>query len=181
MRQLMHKTTIATLFAAAALAGFSGAASADPAPKMPFATMAELPIVEKHVYDEDANADKVVDEALARAKKNNKLLLIDLGGNWCPDCIILHNLMEVPEMKKFVDTHYEVALVDVGRFDKNAQIGARYGYNTRLKGVPTVLVVDPKTNKVINGERVFALSTARSQTPQALADYLANWTNPNPQ
>jgi hypothetical protein len=34
---------------------------------------------------------------------------------------------------------------------------------------------------VINGERVFALSTARSQTPQALADYLANWTNPNPQ
>ncbi|MEO8895645.1 MAG: thioredoxin family protein [Rhizomicrobium sp.] len=166
---------------AAALAGFSGAASADPAPKMPFATMAELPIVEKHVYDEDANADKVVDEALAHAKKNNKLLLIDLGGNWCPDCIILHNLMEVPEMKKFVDTHYEVALVDVGRFDKNAQIGARYGYNTRLKGVPTVLVVDPKTNKVINGERVFALSTARSQTPQALADYLANWTNPNPQ
>ncbi|MEO7054212.1 MAG: thioredoxin family protein [Rhizomicrobium sp.] len=179
MRQLMHMPT-AMLFAAA-LAGFSGAASADPAPKMPFATMAELPIVEKHVYDEDANADKVVDEALAHAKKNNKLLLIDLGGNWCPDCIILHNLMEVPEMKKFVDTHYEVALVDVGRFDKNAQIGARYGYNTRLKGVPTVLVVDPKTNKVINGERVFALSTARSQTPQALADYLANWTNPNPQ
>ncbi|MBN9554675.1 MAG: thioredoxin family protein [Alphaproteobacteria bacterium] len=169
------------LFAAAALTGFAGTASADPAPKMPFATMAELPIVEKHVYDEDANADKVVDDALARAKKNNKLLLIDLGGNWCPDCIILHNLMEVPEMKKFIDAHYEVALVDVGRFDKNAQIGARYGYNTRLKGVPTVLVVDPKTNKVINGERVFALSTARSQTPQALADYLANWTNPNPQ
>lgn len=175
------RKTIAVLFAAAALAGFSGAVSADPAPKMPFTTMAELPIVEKHVYDEDANADKVVDEALASAKKNNKLLLIDLGGNWCPDCIILHNLMEVPEMKKFVDAHYQVALVDVGRFDKNAQIGARYGYNTRLKGVPTVLVVDPKTNKVINGERVFALSTARSQTPQALADYLANWTNPNPQ
>src|SRR5262245_34942150 len=124
MRRLNRKTS-AMLFAAA-LAGFSGAAAAAPAPKMPFNTMAELPIVEKHVYDEDANADKVVDEALARAKKSNKLLLIDLGGNWCPDCIILHNIMEVPEMKKFVDTHYEVALVDVGRFDKNPQIGARY-------------------------------------------------------
>jgi len=176
----MRKST-AMLFAATALVGLSSAASAAPAPKMPFNTMAELPIVEKHVYDEDANADKVVDDALARAKKNKKLLLIDLGGNWCPDCIILHNLMEVPEMKKFVDTHYEVALVDVGRFDKNAQIGARYGYNTRLKGVPTVLVVDPSTNKVINGDRVFALSTARSQSPQDLADYLAHWTDPNPQ
>lgn len=176
----MRKST-AMLFAAAALAALSGAASAAPAPKMPFNTMAELPIVEKHAYDEDANADKVVDDALARAKKNKKLLLIDLGGNWCPDCIILHNIMEVPEVKKFVDTHYEVALVDVGRFDKNGQIGARYGYNTRLKGVPTVLVVDPNTNKVINGDRVFALSTARSQTPQDLADYLARWTEPNPQ
>jgi len=30
-------------------------------------------------------------------------------------------------------------------------------------------------------QNVFALSTARSQTPQDLADYLARWTDPNPQ
>jgi thiol-disulfide isomerase/thioredoxin len=138
----------AVIFAAAALTGFSGIASAAPAPKLPYTTMAELPIVSMQVYDEKANADQVVDAAMVKAKKSKKLLLIDMGGNWCPDCVVLHNLMLVPTMQKFMDAHYEVAMVDVGKFDRNPQIGARYGYNTRLKGVPTILVVDPATNKV---------------------------------
>jgi thiol-disulfide isomerase/thioredoxin len=170
----------AMIFALAAAAGFSGAASAASAPKLPYVTMAELPIVSMQPYDEKTSADQVVDAAMARAKKSHKLLLIDMGGNWCPDCVVLHNLMLVPSMQKFMDAHYEVAMVDVGKFDRNPQIGARYGYNTRLKGVPTILVVDPGTNKTINGEQVFALSKAGHQTPQDLADYLARWTEPNP-
>ena len=65
---------------------------------------------------------QVVAAALASAKKSHKLLLLDLGGNWCPDCIVLANLMRVPAMQKFMDAHYEVATVDVGRFDRNLQI-----------------------------------------------------------
>lgn len=158
--------------------GLAQAVLADPAPKLPYTKMADLPIVSMQVYDEKANADQVVDDAMARAKKNHKLLLIDEGGNWCPDCVVLHNLMLVPAMQKFMDAHYVVAMVDVGKFDRNPQIAARYGYTERLKGVPTILVVDPKTNKVINSEQVFALSNAGHQTPQDLADYLARWTNP---
>jgi len=163
--------------AAAALGLSTLAAIADPAPKLPYAKMADLPIVSMQVYDEKANADKVVDDAMARAKKNHKLLLIDMGGNWCPDCVVLHNLMLVPAMQKFIDAHYEVALVDVGKFDRNPQIGERFGYPGRLKGVPTILVVNPQTSKVINSEQVFALSNAGHQTPQDLADYLARWTD----
>jgi thiol-disulfide isomerase/thioredoxin len=169
------------LIIAAGLIGMAAqAVLADPAPKLPYAKMSDLPIVSMQVYDEKANADQVVDEALARAKKNHKLLLLDMGGNWCPDCVVLHNLMLVPAMQKFINAHYEVALVDVGKFDRNPQIAARYGYTTRLKGVPTILVINPETNKVINADQVFALSNAGHQTPQDLADYLAHWTDANP-
>jgi thiol-disulfide isomerase/thioredoxin len=140
--------------------GLAGAAFADPAPKLPYTKMADLPIVSMQVYDEKASADQLVDDAMAKAKKSHKLLLIDEGGNWCPDCVVLHNLMLVPAMQKFMDAHYVVAMVDVGKFDRNPQIAARYGYTERLKGVPTILVVNPATNKVING------------------DYLARWTDP---
>src|ERR1700722_8431140 len=142
--------------------GLAQAALADPAPKLPYTKMADLPIVSMQIYDEKANADQLVDEA----------------GNWCPDCVVLHNLMLVPAMQKFMDAHYVVAMVDVGKFDRNPQIAARYGYTERLKGVPTILVVNPATNKVINSEQVFALSNAGHQTPQDLADYLARWTDP---
>ena len=57
----------AVLLTAAALFGLAATASAAPAPKLPYTTMAELPIVSMHVYDEQANADQVVDAAMAKA------------------------------------------------------------------------------------------------------------------
>lgn len=175
MMRKLPQTIAASVIAAM---GMASVALADPAPKLPYTKMADLPIVSMQVYDEKANANQVVDDAMAKAKKTHKLLLIDEGGNWCPDCVVLHNLMLVPAMQKFIDAHYVVAMVDVGKFDRNPQIAARYGYTERLKGVPTILVVDPKTDKVINSEQVFALSNAGHQTPQDLADYLAHWTDP---
>ena len=175
---MMRKLPLMITAVVIAAMGLAQTAFADPAPKLPYTKMADLPIVSMQVYDEKANADQLVDDAMAKAKKTHKLLLIDEGGNWCPDCVVLHNLMLVPAMQKFMDAHYVVAMVDVGKFDRNPQIAARYGYTERLKGVPTILVVNPGTNKVINSERVFALSNAGHQTPQDLADYLARWTDP---
>ena len=76
-------------------------------------------------------------KARARALAHHQLLLIDLGGNWCGDCRVLAGTMALPEVKAFVDAHYEVVTVDVGRFDKNLQIPARYGITDRLEGVPS--------------------------------------------
>jgi thiol-disulfide isomerase/thioredoxin len=62
-------------------------------------------------------------------------VLVDLGGNWCGDCRILAATMELPEMKRFIDQHFVVVSIDVGRFDKNLQIPAKYGFTERLEGV----------------------------------------------
>ncbi len=126
-------------------------------------------------YDEKANADAQVAAARNRALKAHKRLLIDLGGNWCLDCRLLAGTMDLPEVKRFVDAHFVVVTVDVGRFDKNGQIAARYGIKGRLKGVPAVLVVDPRTNRLLNTGHETDLSDARSAGPQALADWLAGW------
>jgi thiol-disulfide isomerase/thioredoxin len=101
--------------------------------------------------------------------------MIDLGGNWCPDCIILANIMRLPQMQAFLAAHYEFVAVDVGRFDRNLQIPARFGITKRLKGVPTILVATPE-GKLVNKGHFFALSDAGSMKPQALADWLAQWT-----
>ncbi len=81
-----------------------------------------------------ADADSVVAAAFQKAKTTRRRVLLDLGGNWCPDCIILANFLQLPEIKAFVARHYVVAAVDVGRFDRNLQVPARFGYTTRLKG-----------------------------------------------
>ena len=65
-------------------------------------------------------------------------------------------------------------IVDLGRMDKNLQIPRRYGVQ-KVAGVPALLVVDPRRDVLVNGGRLFALADARHMTPQALADWLAQW------
>lgn len=168
---MMRKMTI-TLLAGAVLA--LGASA--PVPRLPIIDLKDLPVVTTAPYDEGANADAVVAAAFARARKSRKRVLLDLGGNWCPDCIVLANVMRLPMMQRFMAAHYEFASVDVGRFDRNLQIPARFGLTRRLTGVPTVLVATPD-GKLVNDGQVFALSDARSMTPQSLAAYLAKWAN----
>jgi thiol-disulfide isomerase/thioredoxin len=125
-------------------------------------------------YDVAADADAQVAAAKQRAKAHHKLLLIDLGGNWCLDCRVLAGVLEVPAVAAFVQRHYEVVKVDIGRMDKNQQVAAHYGIND-VHGVPALLIVDPRKDRLINGGKISALSDARSMTPQALADWLAQW------
>lgn len=167
---------IARLLAVAALALGAPALGA-PAPQLGLSSFDQLAQPLPLPYDTTANADRAVAAARQRAAAAHKLLLIDLGGNWCPDCRILAGTIATPKLQAFVNAHYELVTVDVGRFDKNGQIAAGYGIKGRLAGVPAVLIVDPQTNRLINAGHVTALADARSMSPQALADWLAYWTN----
>jgi thiol:disulfide interchange protein len=162
--------------ALAALLLATPALAAVPAPKPSIASIQQLPVVLMQPYDEHANADAAVAAAFDRAGKSHKRVLIDLGGNWCVDCVVLANFLQLPEMHRFMATHYEMVSVDVGRFDRNKQIAARFGFTERLKGVPTVLIATPD-GKLVNGNDVFAISDAHTTTPQSLADYLAKYAD----
>ena len=80
-----------------------------------------------------------------------------------------------PALEAFLEKHYELVLVDVGRFDKNLQVPAHWGITERLEGVPALLVVDPKTDRLLDKGRVSEIQDARHISPQGLADWLAQW------
>ena len=165
-----------TLFVALLSLALAVPVAAAAPPRVPIASFEQLAKPLPLPYDEQADARAVVAAAKARAKARHKLLLIDLGGNWCLDCRLLAGTMDLPQLRKFIAANYEVAIVDVGRFDKNLDIPAHYGIKGRLEGVPSVLIVDPRSDRLINQGRTAALADARSMTPQGLADWLAGWT-----
>jgi len=169
----MRRSAILPVLATLSLLAAPAPAAA-PAPHVALRTVEALPQPLPLPYDERADADRQVAAAKARALAHHKLLLVDLGGNWCPDCRVLAGVMALPEVRTFVAAHYELVMVDVGKFDRNGQIAAHWGI-MQLKGVPAVLVVDPKTDRLVNRDRLFALADARTMTPQALADWLAQW------
>ena len=172
----MRQTLLAALLAGLTATTLATPLAAAPAPRLAITSFEQLPKPLPLPYAEDAPADRQVDAAIARAKRSGKLVLIDLGGNWCLDCRLLAATMAQPALKAWLGKHYEEVTVDVGRFDKNLQIPARYGITTRLAGVPAVLIVNPRTGKLVNEGRITALSDARSMSPQGLVDWLASWT-----
>lgn len=156
----------------AALAACPGLAAQ--APRVTSITSLDQLFVPDRPYDESANADAAVDAALARAKAEHKLVLIDLGGNWCADCRILSGVMALPEVASFVDAHYVVVNVDVGRFNRNRQILTRFGVTRRLEAVPALLIATPD-GALLDRDRIIEIQDARALTPQAIVDWLAQW------
>ncbi len=98
--------------------------------------------VPKAPYDEAADGRAELDAALARAKASNKRVLVKFGANWCPDCRVLAGALAIPDIKSYADSKFELVSIDVGRRNKNLDLAAKYGQG--LKGVPTVVVVDPR-------------------------------------
>jgi thiol-disulfide isomerase/thioredoxin len=163
------------LVSAAALSLVATAGLAAPAPKVSIATLAQLSTPLPSPYDPTANAKADVAAARAKARAAHKLLLIDLGGNWCGDCRVLAGIMRLPEVAAFVDAHYVVVAVDVGHMNRNLDIPAHYGAK-HLDGVPSLLVVDAH-DRLLDAGHIAALADARHMTPQGLADWLARWTD----
>jgi len=54
-------------------------------------------------YDESAIAGEEITEALKKAKSNNKYVLLQMGGNWCPDCRTLGEYFSRPDIKEWLD------------------------------------------------------------------------------
>lgn len=166
---------ILNLMLLTALLSSGAGQAAIPASHVPIASFDQLAQPLPKPYDEAADANRAVASAKARARRSGKRLLIDLGGNWCADCRILAGVMALPAVHAFVTHYYALVMVDVGQFDRNLQIPAHYGLKRRLEGVPSLLVVDPRTDRLLNRGHTAALADARHLSPQALADWLAHW------
>jgi thiol-disulfide isomerase/thioredoxin len=170
-KTVLEQWALAVTILALAIVGSSAA----PAPRVGIDSLASLPIVVSKPYDDSADADAAVDAAFVRAHKSGRRVLIDLGGNWCIDCILLANVMLLPDMEPFVSAHFEVVYVDVGRFNRNLQIPARFGLTQRLEGVPSLLIASAD-GTLLNSGHTAALAEARHMTPQEIADWLARWS-----
>lgn len=133
-------------------------------------------------YDPELDAKAAVDTALRTARAENKLVLIKMGGNWCPDCKVLSGMMEVPGLADMIDDRFEVVKVDVGKalpdggYEKNTDIAERFGAGG-FEGVPTLLIVTP-SGKLLNADEPSIFRNARDRNPQDLADYLYRYAKP---
>jgi thiol-disulfide isomerase/thioredoxin len=120
-----------------------------PAAGQPLPTRAPQP----KIYDEAADAKVQIAEAVAKAAKNNRRVLVQWGANWCGWCRQLHELFATDgDIKKKLMYEYDVVLIDVGHFDKNMDLAAGYGADLKKNGLPFLTVLDGTGKAIANQE-----------------------------
>lgn len=138
----MKRTLLLALLLASGLSSFSPTRQ-DPAPAQ------EKP--RPSVYDEQADGAVQIAVALAKAKFAHKRVLIQWGGNWCGWCIKLHGLYRSDkEIAHELLYEYEPVFVDVGHFDKQTDLSAKYQADLKAHGVPYLTVLDEDGKLVVN-------------------------------
>ena len=121
------------------------------------------------VYDKSADAQAQVSQALARAKADNKQLMIVFGANWCGDCKMLDGEFKKPALKTLLDAHYVVVKVDVNRFNKNLDVVKPYG-DVIKKGIPSI-VVATAANQLVYATNGGELADARKMGETGVAEF----------
>lgn len=67
-------------------------------------------------YNPDQNIRADLKNAIEQAKKENKHILIQFGGNWCPWCLRFHALIKgVPRVDSLMKENYIYLLLNVPR------------------------------------------------------------------
>lgn len=105
------------------------------------------------VYDEGADAKKQIAEALAKAGKEHRRVLIQWGGNWCGWCIKLHGLYKSnKDISRKLMYEYDVVYVDAGKNDKNMDLAKSYDATCAKEGFPYLTVLDADGKVIANHE-----------------------------
>lgn len=101
-----------------------------------FCSFAQLP----KVYDETINPIEQLDSAIARAKAENKEVLAQVGGNWCPWCLRLADFISKDaEIKALVDSKYVYIHLNYPRTGASAELTGRIGDAGRF-GYPVLVI-----------------------------------------
>jgi thiol-disulfide isomerase/thioredoxin len=115
----------------------------EPAPAKPATRPAAKPAAkaEEFVYDEQADARQQVTAALARAKQENRRVLIQWGANWCGWCKWLAGTMKSDAgLRRKLQYEYDIVHIDVGRFDKHMDLAKELG--AEFKAIPFLTILD---------------------------------------
>ena len=112
-------------------------------------------------YNDAENAEKKIAELVKKAKKENKNILLQAGGNWCIWCLRFNNFVQTtPELKKLVDENYIYYHLNYSPKNKNEKIFAQYGNPGEKFGYPVFIVLD-KNGKQIHTQESGSLEEGK--------------------
>ena len=125
------------------------------------------------IYPQAAQAAGDLQAALAQAAAQHKHVIIDFGGNWCTDCIVLDHYFHDDANKPLLESNYVLVHINVGHMNQNEDLAARYQVPLH-KGVPALAVLDEK-GSLLYSQKAGEFQTMRNMESASVTAFLTQW------
>lgn len=113
----------------------------------------------EQLYDEKADGEQQVREALGAARAGGKRVFLHFGANWCGPCHELHALLtKDPALAAAIERGYVIANIDLNE-EHNAKLRARYARRGQ-ETIPFVVILDAQ-GKRLDAPAMETLATAK--------------------
>ena len=137
----------------------------------------------KKVYNEDINPIEQIDQAVAKAKTEGKFVICQVGGNWCPWCLLFADFISNDTtISKMIDDNFVYIHVNYNpRKSKDAEkaelakkLMERLNRPARF-GFPVFVVLNEE-GKVIHIQDSGLLEEGKGYNQEKVLSFFKNWT-----
>lgn len=125
------------------------------------------------IYDPALDVKNGIKGSLVKAQKESKHILLMFGGNWCPWCHKLHQLLKSDKaIKKFLEENYILVMVDVGeKPTKPLNRDLVDLYRVKGFGYPSLAVLEEK-GRLICSQSTGVLEKGKAHDPERVLSFL---------
>lgn len=150
------------------------------APMSLMAQNTETPVNQEKVslpkpYNEEEDAFAKINTLVKKAKKENKNIILQVGGNWCIWCLRFDNFVKTtPELKEIVDKNFIYYHLNFSPKNKNEKVFAKYGDDGKKLGYPYFIILD-KNGKKIHIQESGSLEEGKSYNIEKVKGFFEQW------
>lgn len=124
------------------------------------------------VYDPKRNAFDDGRAALELAKKSNRRVMIEIGGDWCAYCHILDRFIKSnPEVEKQLYKTFVVLKVNYSDANRNKEFLSNFG---RIPGYPHIFITE-NNGKVIYSNDIRDMAIKGRLSKEKMLRFLNKW------
>jgi len=123
-------------------------------------------------FEPKRDASKDIQNAIKKATKENKRILLDVGGEWCIWCKRLDEFFETnSDARQYLKEKYVVVKVNFSQENENKEVLSKY---PKIPGYPHLFVLD-KGGKLLHSQDTGLLETGDHHDHDKVMTFLKKW------
>jgi thioredoxin-related protein len=123
-------------------------------------------------FDPSRDAVKDVNAAVDEAKRSNRRIILDVGGDWCIWCHRLDDFIESnDEIKTYLQDNFVVVKVNYSKENKNEEFFSKY---PEIPGYPHIFVLE-KNGELLHSQNTGELEENKNYSHKKMMAFLNKW------